>query len=73
MLNNCLNSDVLDSVSGQKKCPKCKQKGLDQEWETKNSPADIMVAIESSKDLLFHAPSEPKYDRFHYLRMMIEF
>ncbi|XP_063685855.1 poly [ADP-ribose] polymerase tankyrase-2-like isoform X3 [Bolinopsis microptera] len=50
--------------AGQKKCPKCKQKGLDQEWETKNSPADIMVAIESSKDLLFHAPSEPKVQKF---------
>ncbi|KAL5267108.1 hypothetical protein ACHWQZ_G004222 [Mnemiopsis leidyi] len=48
------------AVSGQKKCPKCKQKGLDQEWEAKNSPAEIMIAIESSKDLLFNAPSEQK-------------
>ena len=54
------NVDVLDLVSGQKKCPKCKQKGLDQEWEAKNNPADIMIAIESNKDLLFNAPSEQK-------------
>lgn len=48
------------AVSGQKKCPKCKQKGLDQEWEIKNSPADIMIAIESNKDILFDVPSETK-------------
>lgn len=44
--------------AGQKKCPKCKQKGLDLAWEHKNNPAEIMIAIESSKDLLFNAPPQ---------------
>ena len=52
--------DVLDLVSGQMKCPKCRQKGLDQDWEQKNSPADIMIAIESSKDLLFNVPPQSR-------------
>ena len=67
ILNLGLNFDILDSVSGQMKCPKCKQKGLDQEWEIKNSPADIMIAIESNKDLLFHAPSETRYEELRIL------
>jgi len=41
------------AVSGESRCPKCRQKGLDQDWELKNAPSDIIVTIESTKDLLF--------------------
>ena len=44
---------MLDLVSGESRCPLCRQKGLDQDWELKNAPSDIIVTIESTKDLLF--------------------
>ena len=52
---------MLDSVSGQKKCPKCKQKGLDQDWESRHDPADILISIESCKDVLFDVLSEKRH------------
>ena len=48
--------ECVDIVTGEMKCPACRKKGLDLEWEERNNPADIIIAIESTKDLLFGVP-----------------